>query len=175
MRNEQLELDRLYPVVYAQLRRVARRQLQSERPGHTLDTTALVHETYLRLSKETSDWSDRPHFFALAARAMRRILIEHARKHRSGKRGGGVPHLPLEEVDLAVEERAAILVALDEALTRLAAHDQRQCQVVECRFFGGYTEDETAAALGISVRTVKRDWEKAKSWLYQEIYSEHLT
>lgn len=169
--GEREALDRLYPLVYEELRRVARRQLRGERAGHTLSTTALVHETYLRLVDQTrAGWTDRARFFALAARAMRRILIDHARKHRAAKRGGALRRVPLENADLAIEERAELLVALDDALTRLMVLDERQGRVVECRFFGGMTEEETAEALGIGLRTAKRDWAKARSWLYQEIY-----
>jgi RNA polymerase sigma-70 factor (ECF subfamily) len=169
--GEREALDRVIPLVYDELRRLAHGRLQAEPTGHTLSTTALVHEAYLRLVDQTrAQWRDRRQFLAVAATAMRRILVDHARRHRSAKRGGPLRRVPLEDTDLPIEERAELLVSLDEALTRLAALDVRQAQVVECRFFGGLTEEETAEALGIGLRTAKRDWAKAKSWLYQEIY-----
>ncbi len=159
-------------MVYDELRRLAHRHLAREAEGHTLSTTALVHEAYLRLGAEgTGAFNDRTHFFAVAARAMRHILVDHARRQHAVKRGDGARGVPLETVEqLAVEERAGLLVALDEALARLAALDPRQAEVVECRFFAGLTEEETAQALGIGLRTAKRDWAKARSWLYQELY-----
>jgi RNA polymerase sigma-70 factor, ECF subfamily len=165
--------ERLLPVVYEELRRIAHRQLLSERADHTLNTTGLVHEAYLRLAVPSGiQWADRAHFFAVAARAMRRVLIDHARRYRAAKRPGSRMRVPLDDANLAVEERAEGLLALNEALDRLAQLDQRQSRVVECRFFGGMTEEETAAALGITPRTVRRDWVKAKGWLYQELYDE---
>ena len=165
-------LDRAFPLVYDELRCLARRQLRREADGHTLSTTALVHEAYLRLVDQTRvQWRDRAHFLAIAATAMRRILVDYARRHHAAKRGAAARRVPLESVEeLAVDERAELLVALDDALERLAALDGRQARVVECRFFGGLTEEETAEALGIGLRTAKRDWAKARSWLYQEIY-----
>jgi RNA polymerase sigma factor (TIGR02999 family) len=164
-------LEQVLPLIYEELRRLAHRQLQREATGHTLSTTALVHEVYLKLIDQTRvQWVDRAHFMAIAATAMRRILIDRARGRRSEKRGGALRRIPLESVELAAEERADLLLALDEALTRLKALDARQAQVVECRFFGGMTEEETAAAIGIGLRTAKRDWAKARSWLYQELY-----
>ncbi|HEX6070557.1 MAG TPA: sigma-70 family RNA polymerase sigma factor [Longimicrobiaceae bacterium] len=164
-------VDRLLPVVYEELRRIAHRQLLSERSDHTLNTTGLVHEAYLRLAAPRGiEWSDRSHFFAVASRAMRRVLIDHARRYHASKRGGTRVRIPLDDANLAVEERAEGLLALDEALERLARLDPRQSRVVECRFFGGMTEEETAAALGVTPRTVRRDWVKAKGWLYQELY-----
>ncbi|MGH7720076.1 MAG: sigma-70 family RNA polymerase sigma factor [Gemmatimonadaceae bacterium] len=169
--GERAAVDRVFPLVYEELRRLAHRQLRAEPTGHTLCTTALVHEAYLRLADQSSGaWQDRAHFLAIAATAMRRILVDHARRHRSAKRGGALRRIPLESADITVEERAELLVALDDALTQLATLDGRQARIVECRFFGGMTEDETAAALGIGLRTAKRDWAKARSWLYQEIY-----
>jgi RNA polymerase sigma factor (TIGR02999 family) len=169
-------LDRAYPRVYDELRRLAHLKLRREAPGHTLNTTALVHEAYLRLGAEGgAQWIDDAHFFALAATAMRRILVDHARRRGAEKRGGGARRVPIESVEgLGVEERAELLVALDDALERLAALDVRQARVVECRFFGGLTEDETARALGIGLRTVKRDWAKARSWLYGEMYPDSV-
>jgi RNA polymerase sigma factor (TIGR02999 family) len=165
----------ILPHIYEELRRLAHRQLLNEPAGQTLSTTALVHEAYIRLIDQTRvQWSGRAHFMAIAATAMRRILIDRARKHASHKRGGRLQRVPLEAVQLAAEDRADVLLALDDALEKLKQLDERQAQVVECRFFGGMTEDETAEALGISVRTAKRDWAKARSWLYQEIYPESV-
>lgn len=162
------------PLVYDQLRQVAHRQLAAEPTGHTLQTTALVHEAYLKLAAQTRvQWQDREHFFAIASRAMRRILVDYARRHRAVRRGGqnGRPPRPvsLDDVDLPVAERADALLALDEALDRLERVDPRSARVVECRFFAGLTEAETAAALGVSQRTVAREWAVAKGWLYQEL------
>ena len=174
-RGETDALDRLFPLVYDELRRVASRQLEREATGHTLDTTALVHEAYLRLVDQTRvAWADRAHFFAIAARAMRRVLLDHARRHRATKRGGGVLPATLDDGtpvgsngDADADGRAATLIALDEALDRLESVDARLSRVIECRFFGGLTEDETAEALGVTARTVRRDWVKAKAWLAQ--------
>ena len=170
-------LDRLVPLVYEELRRVASRQLERESTGHTLATTALVHETYLKLVDQTRvEWVDRAHFFAIAARAMRRVLLDHARRHRAAKRGGGKVAVTYEDLGLdhspvpgaiEVDTRADTLIALDEALDGLAQVDERLSRVVECRFFGGLTDEETAAALGVTARTVRRDWVKAKGWLSQ--------
>ena len=166
-------IAKLFPLIYDELRRLAHRHLQREATGHTLATTELVHEAFLRLvDQRRVQWTDRAHFLAVAATAMRRILVDHARSYRSLKRGGAIPRVSIESAELATEERAELLVALDEALTRLRELDPRQAQVVECRFFGGMTEEETAEALGIGLRTAKRDWAKAKSWLYQQIYPE---
>jgi RNA polymerase sigma factor (TIGR02999 family) len=165
----------IFPHIYDELRRLAHRQLQKEAGGHTLSTTALVHEAYIRLIDQTRvQWQGRAHFMAIAATAMRRILIDRARQHRSQKRGGPLQRVPLDAVELAAEDRAEVLLALDDALERLKQLNERQAQVVECRFFGGMTEEETAEALGIGLRTAKRDWAKARSWLYQEIYPEHI-
>jgi RNA polymerase sigma factor (TIGR02999 family) len=163
-------MDRLFPLVYDELRRVAHRASSRERPDHTLGTTGLVHEAYLRLVDHTRvEFQDRAHFFALAARAMRQILVDYARRHRALKRGGGGSPLRLDEGAVAVDERADTLVALDEALLRLATLDPRLGQVVECRFFGGLTEEETAEVVGVTPRTVRRDWTRAKGWLYREL------
>lgn len=163
-------LDRLFPLVYEELRRIAHRQLGRERSDHTLSTTALVHEAYLRLVDQNRvQWADRAQFFAIAARMMRRVLVDSARQHLAGKREGARKRLNLEDQDLSIEDRADLLVAVDEALERLAAADERAGRVVECRFFGGYTESETAEALGITDRTVRRDWVRAKAWLYEEL------
>jgi len=166
-------LEQVFPLVYEELRRLAHRQLRHEPEGHTLCTTGLVHEAYLKLVDQTrSEWTSRAHFLAVASIAMRRIVVDYARRHRSAKRGGLLRRIPLESLDLVAEERAELLVELDDALRRLAELDPRQARVVECRFFGGMSEEETAEALGIGLRTAKRDWAKARSWLYQEIYSD---
>jgi RNA polymerase sigma factor (TIGR02999 family) len=175
--------DRLIPLVYAELRAIAHRQLQRERRDHTLSTTALVHEAYLRLvDQRRAQWQDRGHFFAIAARVMRRVLIDYARRHRASKRAGAYQRVPLEVTTAALEsgpegvdhlaaanDRAEVLVTLDDVLTRLAALDERLVRVVECRFFGGLTEEETASALGVTARTVRRDWTKAKGWLQRAL------
>jgi RNA polymerase sigma-70 factor, ECF subfamily len=162
-------MDQLLPLVYEQLRRLAHRQLLNERSDHTLDTAGLVHETYLKLVDITRvEWQDRAHFFAVAARAMRRILVDYARRHRAERRGGGLSPVSLGEEEV-VAERGETLLALDEALDRLAAFSQRLSQVVECRYFAGLTEEETAEALGVTTRTVQRDWAKARGWLYLQL------
>ena len=164
-------MNRVLPLVYEELRRIAKRQLHRERAGSTLDTGALVHEAYLRLVDQTRvRWGDRGHFFAVAAMAMRRILVDHARRRRTAKRGGSLFRVPLDEAtSLPIEDRAELLVRLDDALRRLAAVDERLSRVVECRYFGGLTDEETAEALQIGVRTVRRDWVKAKGWLYEQL------
>jgi RNA polymerase sigma-70 factor, ECF subfamily len=160
----------VFPRIYDELRRLAELQLRREPDGHTLSPTALVHEAYMRLiDYSRMEWAGRTHFMAVAATAMRRILVDHARAHRSVKRGGALHRVSLDAVELGAEDRAELLIALDEALQRLKALDPRQAQVVECRFFGGMTEEETAGALGIGLRTVKRDWAKAKRWLHQDL------
>ena len=162
-------MDRLFPLVYEELRRLAHAQLRRERPDHTLGTTGLVHETYVRLVDQTRvEWRDRGHFFVAAAWAMRRILVDYARRNRTARRGGGSVRLTLNE-DVPAAERGEMLLALDEALDRLAALDRRLSQVVECRYFGGLTEQETADALGVTRRTIQRDWAKARGWLYLEM------
>ena len=161
-RGDQAAFERLTPLVYDQLRRRARHYLRGERPNHTLRPTALVHEAYLRLvNLDQVDWQDRSHFFALAARQMRRILVDSARARRYQKRGGGAVSVTFDEA-LAVSRRDPDLVALDDALELLAQQDERKVRVVELRFFGGLTNDEIAAALGISSDTVTRDWQKEK-------------
>lgn len=161
----------IIPLVYDELRRIAHRHLAQEEPGRTLATTDLVHEAYLRLIDHTRvEWKSRAHFMGIAAIAMRRILIDRARSRNSEKRGGGRFHVPIDAVELGTNDRVEQLVALDEALDRLRELDPRQARVVECRFFGGMTGEETAEALGIALATAKRDWAKARSWLYQELY-----
>lgn len=168
-------MDRLMPLVYDELRGVAHRQLGAEPTGHTLSTTALVHEAYLQLVDQSrTEWQDRAQFFAIASRAMRRILIDYARRHRALRRGGrpdGAPPIPvsLDVAELPVAGRAEALLALDAALDRLGQVDPRVARVVECRFFAGLTEEETAVALGVSRRTVSREWVVAKGWLHQEL------
>ena len=162
-------IDRLFPLVYQELRRLAHHQLRQERPGHTLGTTGLVHETYVRLVDQTRvEWRDRGHFLVVAAWAMRRILVDYARRNRAARRGGGSVRFTLDG-DAPAEERGEMLLALDEALERLAALDRRLSQVVEYRYFGGLTEQETADVLGVTRRTVQRDWVKARGWLYLEM------
>lgn len=166
-------LSDVFPLIYGELHRLAERQLRQEPDGHTLSPTALVHEAYMRLvDYSRMEWSGRAHFLAVASTAMRRILVEHARGHRSAKRGGALRRVPIDSVELGTDERSELLLALDEALDRLQALDRRQAQVVECRFFGGLTEEETAEALGIGLRTAKRDWAKARSWLHRELYGD---
>ena len=174
-------MERLIPLVYAELRRMAHRQLAAEPAGHTLSTTALVHEAYLRLADQTrTEWVSRAQFFGLAARSMRRVLVDYARRHRAARRGGAQARpVSLEDAGahgdadaLTVAARSDELIALDEALERLAAVDARLARVVECRFFGGLTEAETAEALGVSTRTVAGDWVMARGWLHRALRPE---
>jgi RNA polymerase sigma factor (TIGR02999 family) len=167
--GERSGVGRLFAIVYDELGRVARRQLG---PGarQTLDTTSLIHEAYLRMVDQTRvTFADRAQFFAYASRAMRSILVDHARRRCAEKRGGGVRPLPLEESIAGVAYQTDLLLAVDEALDRLDALEPRLRQVVECRYFGGMSEEDTATALGISPRTVRRDWRKARAWLYDEL------
>lgn len=165
--------EQLAELVYEPLRAIAIRQLQFERAGHTLETNGLVHEAYITLVNQPgANFRDRSHFFAVAARVMRRILVDHARKHRTARRGGEYQVVSLDDVrpgGIAVHERAEELIALDEALDRLEQLDPRLSKVVECRFFAGLTEAETAEVLGVTPRTVTRDWLKARGWLYQQL------
>lgn len=165
-------LDRLLPLVYSELRRIAGYRMRHERADHTLNATALVHEAYIKLldANEVS-WQNRAHFFAIASRIMRQILISYARKHTAEKRGGGTPDTILEDKEIAIQDRAEELIALNDALDQLASFDERLAKVVEYRFFGGLTIEETAAVLDVSTMTVKRDWTKAKAWLYRELRS----
>jgi len=161
---------RLMPLVYDELRRLAQSYLRRERPDHTLQPTALVHEAYLRLVDQSRvEWRNRVHFYGVAAQMMRRILIDHARAHASEKRSGGARRLSLDEAAVLPEERAADLVALDDALKLLADKDERKSRVVELRFFGGLSVEETAEALGLHTATVERDWRFAKMWLHREL------
>lgn len=168
--GDESALQRLMPVVQGELRRLARREMRRERPGHTLQTTALVNEAYLRLIDLGGvTWNDRAHFFAMSARLMRRILVDHARARRYRKRGGGAQFVPFDEGLAVADEPGTDLVALDDALESLAKLDARKSQVVELRFFGGLSVEETATALHVSPSTVLRDWRLAKSWLLKEL------
>ena len=167
--GDRAALDRLTPIVYDELRRLARLYMRRERPGHSLQTTALVNEAYMRLvDYKSMQWQNRAHFFAVSSQLMRRILVEHARRHNL-KRGGGVQHVSFEDTAEIGGDRAADLVALDDALHALARVDPRKVQVVEMRFFGGLSVEETAEVLKVSPVTVMRDWSTAKAWLYREL------
>ncbi|HEY7861301.1 MAG TPA: sigma-70 family RNA polymerase sigma factor [Gemmatimonadaceae bacterium] len=159
-------VENMVPLVYDELRRIARRQLRNEAPGHTLNTTALVHEAYLRLAAPAHlDVSGRAEFLAIAAMAMRRVLIDYARQRTAQKRGGVQMRVELDDIEVAADDRAEQLLALDEALTALAGSNPRLARVVDCRFFGGMSQEETALALQLTPRTVRRDWTKARMWL----------
>jgi len=161
---------KLIPLVYGELRRMANGYMRRERTGHTLQATALVHEAYLKLLGQHSvDWQNRAHFFGIAAQVMRRVLIDHARGHVRDKRGGGREAVPLDEALVFSPERSLEFLELDTALEKLAALDARQAKIVELRFFGGLTVEETAEVLSISPKTVKRDWTVAKAWLHGEL------
>jgi RNA polymerase sigma factor (TIGR02999 family) len=169
-------VDRLFPVVYEELRRIAHRGLARERPSHTLSTTALVHEAYLKLvDQDRAGWNDRTHFLAIAATAMRRILVDYARRRKRLKRGGGRRPVTLDDAMLLADQRADELIALDDALSALAAVSERLSRVVECRFFAGLTTEETAAVLQVTSRTVERDWQKARAWLFARLRAEGTT
>lgn len=163
-------LERLASLVYPELRRMARRQMARENPNHTLQTSALINEAYLKLiDGQNVEWQNRAHFFAVAAQVMRHILIDHARRNFCGKRGRGAQHVPLEETQIVSDERAADLVALDEALNALAQLDPRRSQLVELKFFGGMNAEEIAEVMSISPATVQREWRAAKAWLHHAI------
>jgi RNA polymerase sigma factor (TIGR02999 family) len=167
-------LERLMPIVHDELRRLARRYMAGERPGHPLQPTALVNEAYLRLIDSSRvRWQNRTHFFAVAAQLMRRILVDVARERLRQKRGGEIMHVPLDEARLVPHASNETLIALDDALGALAKFDARKCRVVELRFFGGLTVEETAAALEVAPITVMRDWDLAKSWLLRELEGSH--
>ncbi|HEX5411319.1 MAG TPA: sigma-70 family RNA polymerase sigma factor [Terriglobia bacterium] len=169
-RGDDAALQKLIPLVYDQLRAAARRCMAGERPGHTLQTTALIHETYLRLvDARRVKWQDRAHFLALCAQLMRRILVDYARSRRYQKRGGAALPVDLNEALLVTAQPDAQLVDLDNALNRLAEEDARKSRVVELRFFGGLSLEETAEVLKVSTDTVKRDWKLAKVWLLREL------
>jgi RNA polymerase sigma-70 factor, ECF subfamily len=168
--GEEEALEKLVPLVYDELRRIARRYMKREPAGHTLQTTALVNEAYLRLIEQKGmKWQNRAHFFAISAQLMRRILVSMARARHANKRGGEARQVSLDEALVISEERAAELVALDEAMNELAALDPRRSRVVELRYFGGLSVEETAEVLKISPETVMRDWKRAKAWLYAEL------
>jgi len=168
--GKQSALDELYPLVYDELHRLARRYMSRERKGHTLQTTALIHEAYVRLvDQKNVQWANRSHFFAISAQIMRRILIDHARRHAYAKRGGGARQVSLEEAAIVVPDHSEELLRLDEALKSLAEMDPRRSQVVELRYFGGLNNEEIAGVLHISENTVTRDWNMARAWLYQQL------
>jgi RNA polymerase sigma-70 factor, ECF subfamily len=169
-RGEPRALDELMPIVYGELRRIARHHIRREVTGHTLDTTGLVHEAYLRLvDGQRVEWRDRNHFFSTASRAMRRVLVDHARARQTAKRGAGETLLPLLDDVYLTDTQADHLLALDEALERLQAVNERRCRLVECRFFAGLSLQETADVLGISLASVKREWALARAWLNREL------
>ena len=170
--GNQAALDRLMPVVYTELRQLAHWYMRRERPDHTMQTTALIHEAYLRLVDQNQvRWQHQAHFFGIAARLMRQILIEHARSHTRAKRGGGVGTISLDEAAIVSQARATELLALDDALERLATIDPRKSRVVELRFFGGLSVEEAAIVLNVAPNTVLRDWRLAKVWLLREVSS----
>ena len=169
-RGSQAAVDQLLPLVYDQLRGLASTHLGKERSDHTLQATALVHEAYLRLvGQRSAGWEDRTQFFAAASTVMRRVLVDHARARKAAKRGGGRKRSPLDDVVACFEERACDLIILNEALERLSAVDKRMAQVVELRFFGGLTVEDTAGVLDVPVRSIERDWTLAKAWLRGEL------
>ena len=169
-KGNKLALDGLMPLVYDELHRIASRYLRRERQGHTLQTTALINEAYLRIVDQNRvNWQSRAHFFGVAAQMMRRILVDHARSHLYAKRGGGAQKLTLDDAIATPQECDLDLVALDDALTTLGQIDPQQSRIIELRFFGGLTIEETAEVIGISPATVKRDWNMAKAWLFGEI------
>jgi RNA polymerase sigma-70 factor (ECF subfamily) len=168
--GNQAALDKLYPLVYNELRRLAHGYLKRERKGHTLQTTALINEAYLRLvDQKHIQWANRSHFFGISAQIMRRILIDHARRYEYSKRGGGARRISLDEAAVVAKERGRQLLMLDEALNGLAQIDPRRSRVVELRYFGGLNNEEIAGVLKISENTVTRDWNMARAWLYQEL------
>lgn len=171
--GDKAALDKLMPLIHEELLRLAHHYMSRERPGHTLQTTALVDEAYLRLvNRKDVHWQNRAHFFAIAAQLMRSILVDHARSHAYAKRGGGARKIALEDAMVVSEERAAEVVALDDALKELASFDPQQSRIVELRFFGGATIVETAEVLALSPATIKREWSTAKAWLYRELSKE---
>jgi RNA polymerase sigma factor (TIGR02999 family) len=168
--GDKTALDQLMPLVHEELRRLAHHYMSRERAGHTLQTSALVNEAYLRLvHRESVHWQNRAHFFAIAAQLMRSILVDHARSHAYQKRGGGARKITLDEGMLVSQKRAAEVVALDEVLTELAAIDPQQSRIVELKFFGGLTIEETSEVMDLSPATIKREWSTAKAWLYHEL------
>src|SRR2546421_6543072 len=168
--GDKAALDKLTPLIYDELRRLAHHYMSREHPGHTLQTTAVVNEAYVRLvNRRGVHWQNRAHFFAIAAQLMRSILVDHARSHAYAKRGGGARKIALDDAMVVSQERAAEVVALDDVLKRLAEIDPQQSRIVELRFFGGLTIEETAEVLGLSPATIKREWSTAKAWLYHEL------
>ncbi len=172
--GDQTALERLIPLVHQELHRLAHHYLKHERPGHTLQTTALVNEAYLKLvDHKGMRWQNRSHFFAVAAQAMRRILVDHARTRDAAKRGGGIAIAPLDEAaTIVADKQAAHLLALNEALDQLAAMDDRKAKIVVLRYFGGMSVDETAEVVGVSPATVMREWSSAKTWLFKAMSSQ---
>jgi RNA polymerase sigma factor (TIGR02999 family) len=171
--GDEAALDKLFPLVHPELHRLAHHYMSRERPGHTLQTTAVLNEAYLQLvDNSQAVWQGRTHFIAAAAQIMRHIMVDHARKHQSLKRGGGALKVTLDEGALITETRAQELLDLDAALERLAVQDARKSQIVELRYFGGLTVEETAQFLKLSQRTVEREWTAAKAWLYRELSEE---
>jgi RNA polymerase sigma-70 factor, ECF subfamily len=168
-KGNQAALEELMPLVYAELRRMAGRYMQMQQPGHTLQPTALINEAYLKLAGESKKWQDRAHFFAVAAKSMRHVLVDHARRHQTGKRGGDMRAVPLDSAMAVFEGRLGEIVALDDALTDLAKLNLRQCRVVELKYFAGLSVEEAAQTLKISPETVMRDWRSAKAWLYNHL------
>ncbi len=165
--GDKAALDQLVPLVYPELRRLAKRHMARESPEHTLQTSALINEAYLKLvNQQNVQWQNRAHFFAIAAQIMRHILIDHARSHLYDKRGAGAQHVPLDEAAIVQDARAGQLMALDEALNALEALDPRKSQIIELRFFGGLNTEETAEAMKISPSTAQREWRAAKAWLH---------
>lgn len=171
--GDKAALDRLMPLVYDELRRIAHRYVQRERAGHTLQTSALVNEAYLRLAgQQDVSWQNRAHFFAVTAQTMRHLLIDHARRRRYAKHGGELQQVPIDDASQMSMQRATELIALEEALDELATLDQRKSRVVELRYFGGLSLEETAEVMNVSLMTVRRDWRAAKAWLYRRIKNE---
>jgi RNA polymerase sigma factor (TIGR02999 family) len=168
--GDRAALDKLMPLIDAELRRLAHRYMTRERAGHTLQTTALVNEAFLRLvNRKNLQWQNRAHFFGIAAQLMRTILVDHARSHASAKRGGGARKLELDEAMVVSQQKASEVIALDDALNQLALLDPQQSRIVELRFFGGLTVEEAAEVLQVSPATIKREWSTAKAWLYHEL------
>jgi RNA polymerase sigma factor (TIGR02999 family) len=175
-RDDHRAFDQLVSLVYDDLHRIAHVQLGRSRPGQTLDTTSLVHEAYLKLAGQTRiEWQDSSHFFGTSARAMRQIIVDYARRRCAGKRGNGNACLALDQVEVAAEQQAEMILLVDDALDRLAELGDRLVRVFEYRFFTGLTEDETATALGVSVRTVQRDWKRARAWIKEMIAPEPVS
>jgi RNA polymerase sigma factor (TIGR02999 family) len=174
--GDKAALDALMPLVYSELRRIANRYLQGERSDHTLQSTALVHEAYVRMTnQQLPQWQNRAHFFAVAAQLMRQILVDYARTHRASKRGGDAYKLALEDAEEQHQPVDLDIVALDDALKTLAAMDSQQSRVVELKFFGGLSNEDTAEVLGVSTSTVKRDWTTARAWLFRELNRSAVT